>query len=163
MGNTGNGLLNYWKAIRLYINKPHVENRRLAGIVKIACFQLADIVSKEKQRQVSIDLKSLETENLSADILFNFLTDRGIIIRKSTDTFLSETIKRVDNSVTGFIVVNKLLAKNLNKFSSCYEMVILGKFQFVRSLKQLQSLLTALMINRHSCCYHHIHWICNGS
>lgn len=138
MENTENGLLHYWKALLLYINKPHVENRRLAGAVKIACFQLVDIVSKDKKQQISTELQSLDTENLSADTLFDFLTDRGIIIQKSTDSCLAETINNCDRSdVRGFIVVNKLLAKNLNLFSSCYEMIILGKFRFNKTLKIL--------------------------
>lgn len=132
MENTGNCLLNYWKAIRLYIKKPHVENRRLAGVVEIACFQLVDIVSKEKKQLISTELQSLDTENLSADKFFNFLTDRGIIIHKSTGSCLDEAINHGNSGsdVTGFIVINKLLAKNLNLFTSCYEMVILGKFKF---------------------------------
>lgn len=122
----------YWQAIRLYCKKPHVINRRLAGITTIGAFEFTVPITKEIVQQIHCDLSAakdpLDGSSVAdlSSMLRNFLAkhDRNLTeLNNWTESHAHED----ESNRTGIIVVNKLLAKNMKLHSACLELVILGK------------------------------------
>lgn len=121
----------YWQAIRLYCKKPHVINRRLAGITTIGAFEFTVPITKEIVQQIHCDLSAAKdllgssVADLSS-MLRNFLAkhDRNLTV---LNNWTESDVHEDESNRTGIMVVSKLLAKNMKLHSACLELVILGK------------------------------------
>lgn len=123
-----NKIENYWRAIRLYLFKPHTINRRLAGVDPVFIFKNVsngnDFVEKLENHIRNTMLNTFEKESI-----LNLFSEVGVIglfedvSRQSIYDFNTEHIE--DNTL--FIVVNKLLPKNLKCYECSFELAILGR------------------------------------
>jgi hypothetical protein len=107
----------FWKAVDIWNNCPHVVNRRLCGVIFLFSGKLLNpevdhniIVPKIRNTNISVAV-SLEEEH--------FL--------KALETAGIQTQKNYDISEAGiYIYFKKLLPRNSDKFKPCLELVIIG-------------------------------------
>lgn len=121
---------NFWKSIQIYLLKPHIVNRRLAGAELLSVLEhrngdssgadinaLCDYLSKvlgnsvEKIPIVNI-LNEIHLENA-----FNVVDKEHLI----------EALTKSDVFKSCFVAINKLLPKNLKVHGISYELVVFGK------------------------------------
>lgn len=123
---------NYWQAIHLYCKKPHVINRRLAGIAEINTFELSSgdpAITNELVQKIQKAIQSIPSKGLLVDtsFLISFLSENGIHAKPISNWSAAGHDNDESRNRNGIIIVNKLLAKNLKLHSSCFELIILGK------------------------------------
>jgi hypothetical protein len=107
----------FWKAVDIWNNFPHVVNRRLCGVIFLFSGKILNpevdhniIVSKIRDTNISA-ATSVEEEHL-----LKALEAAGIQIEKNYDI-----------SEAGiYIYVKKLLPRNSDKYEPCLELVIIG-------------------------------------
>lgn len=116
----------FWKAIEIYILKPHVVNKRVSGIVHVGYAELpadVDITSDEFVGALASQMAATIQDTLSIGIgagrHLTFIEDCDQVVQ-----CLSQEPARHDR----LVLVNKLLSKNTKFFNNSYEMVVLGKF-----------------------------------
>lgn len=116
----------FWKSIKLYVKKPHVINKRLAGSVEIGIFEYLHKLHAQKYNDLVQRLQN--TEELSINGIIKIFAETDVKAKQvSDDVWDSIQNFHANSEKHGLIVVYKLLAKNLKSFSSCYELAVLGK------------------------------------
>lgn len=121
---------NYWKSVYLYARKPHTVNRRLSGSKIIL---VLEYTGNEKFSHIinSLydDIENFigDNLNLSRGTLLMFFDKCGLagnFTEINCDTLLT-TIETQNNGY--FVAVNKLIPKNPDIFSICFELITFGK------------------------------------
>lgn len=128
---TGDNVKCFWKAIKLYLTKPQVINRRLAGAVRIACFAYFEDISKAQHNTIVEALQSIGN-GIDKEKVNSTLKHGALSMSSLEELEFSNKLNHSD-ATAGFIVVNKLLAKNLKLYQNCYELIVLGKFYLAAS------------------------------
>lgn len=122
---TTESVCNFWKTVKLYVKKPHVINRRLAGCVEIGIFKYFNKVDEQKLNQIVDEFKNIAVLSIS-EIVAAF-KNVELKTEQATDDLFHSIEHAQENGQCGLFVINKLLAKNLKLFSCCYELTILGE------------------------------------
>lgn len=121
--------VNFWKAIVLSVIKPHLINRRLAGAEQIAVFQSNSCGINEDLKFINHTARFIHKQsdrNVDVNFVLNILKEF-----ESPDEFTDvpiQTLSECDfERKSGiFVILSKLLPKNLQSHKCTYELAILG-------------------------------------
>lgn len=122
---------NFWKTIKLYLDKPHAVNKRLAGSVPLSHFKVTSEVSINDFIELRKHLRSEREYN--GDSVIKFLKRKNIDALKCPSGFLDDLInipKREDGVLSHgvrVIILSKLLPKNKTLYTTASELVLIGK------------------------------------
>ncbi|XP_055625229.1 probable tRNA (uracil-O(2)-)-methyltransferase [Toxorhynchites rutilus septentrionalis] len=110
----------YFRAVSIYLFKPHVVNRKLFGVDKLLSFAYRKHVDAHSLDTLSF-LKKCQARSLegsSNDEIISSLSDQfHIDIEKTADIILNPQ-ERNHESCEGYIVLNRFLPRNLNVFGT---------------------------------------------
>lgn len=122
---------NFWTTLKLYLDKPHIVNKRLAGSVPWSYFKTANEISLDNFIELRTHLGN-ESE-YSGDSVMNFLKRNLIDAVKCPAAFLenlrSPTEKR-DSVLHGntILILRRMLPKNKNLYGTVNELVLIGEW-----------------------------------
>lgn len=122
---------NFWKTLKLYLDKPHTVNKRLAGSVPLSYFKSTNEISLKNFIELKKHLKNEREYN--GDSVINFLKENNIDAVKCPGAFLENLTsvpERRDDVLDGnkIIILRRLLPKNKNLYGIANELVLIGKF-----------------------------------
>lgn len=122
---------NFWKTLKLYLDKPHTVNKRLAGSVPLSYFISTNEITLNNFIELKKHLK-LERE-YNGDAVINFLKEKNIDAVKCPSAFLDNLTnipERRDDALYGnkIIILRRLLPKNKNLYGTANELVLIGRF-----------------------------------
>ena len=107
----------FWKAVDIWNNCPHVVNRRLCGVI---CLFVGKILNSEVDHNVIIS--RIRATNIPAA---TSVEDDDILkILKAADVQAEKDFNVSEAGV--YIYFKKLLPRNYDKFEPCLELVIIG-------------------------------------
>lgn len=121
---------NFWKTIKLYLDKPHIVNKRLAGTVPWSYFKSTN----EIPLNTFIELrKYLRNErDYNGDSVISFLKQNHIVAAKCPGAFLENLTSEPDKRDVIFhghniLILRKMLPKNKSLYENVNELVLIGK------------------------------------
>lgn len=119
-------LKNFWRTIAIFVKKPHVINRKLAGSEIVIAFKCS--ASSEATRnlfEVLISSENAKEYEFVARTLDELQFECELFDPKDlSDILESEQAKSPESSI---IVVNKLLPKSTKIHCIGYELIVFGK------------------------------------
>lgn len=132
---------NFWKAILLSVTKPHLINRRLAGAEQISVYRRnlndSNIESSSSAERFIDQVVGIAQKTFHEDSYENILPE----VLDETQTVVE--FHEVDIQCTFecdlnkekcvFVILSKLLPKNLASNKITYEIAIIGKIPSVRN------------------------------
>lgn len=119
----------FWKAVDIWNNCPHVVNRRLCGVI---CLFVGKILNSEVDHNVIIS--RIRATNIPAA---TSVEDDDILkILKAADVQAEKDFNVSEAGV--YIYFKKLLPRNYDKFEPCLELVIIDKLKNVALFTGLQ-------------------------
>ncbi|XP_015591327.1 probable tRNA (uracil-O(2)-)-methyltransferase isoform X1 [Cephus cinctus] len=117
----------FWKGIYIWLNSPHTVNRRILASTKILTAEVQSKKSislptwKEKLHETCNIFKE-NPSNIDGDVLLNVFNYADIQVNNCSNI----DITAAENKGI-YIVVNKLLPRSTEKFSTTFELTILDK------------------------------------
>lgn len=122
----------FWRAISLSVIKPHLINRRLAGAEQMCLFRSSnfDLNADGKLIYGIVDyIDSQSNDEVDLDFLGEAL--RQVDAQNDFEQISSQDLFKCDFSTEKriFVILNKLLPKNLSSHKCTYEINILGKIK----------------------------------
>lgn len=128
---------NYWKAINLYTQKPHLINRKLIGaeILTVLNYIGAGDQFLKSVKNISDRLIKFSEEKSTIDdkTLLGIVGELGLndYFRAPEEGTLLDFLERSNNLAAGAIAVNKLIPKNVNTNAVTYEFIVFGRFLII--------------------------------
>lgn len=120
----------YWNAVKLYHDKPHTVNRKLAGVVQCHFYKFESSVVKNLYELFSFSgilyevrkLKGLQKKYISIDFVESFVKpyDKNCILSKVTDEEFS-------GACDGMFISVRILLSRIKHCDNCIEIIILNK------------------------------------
>lgn len=122
---------NFWQTIKLYLDKPHIVNKRLAGSVPWSYFKSANDISSDNFIELRKYLRNEREYN--GDSVISFLKQNHIDAVKCPGAFLENltTIPETRDVVlrgNKIIILRRMLPKNKNLYDTVNELVLIGKW-----------------------------------
>jgi hypothetical protein len=107
----------FWKAVDIWNDCPHVVNRRLCGVI---CLFSGKILHSEVDHHIIVSkIKAADiptATSVGEDHILKILDAAGILTEKNYNV----------SEVGVYIYFKKLLPRNSDKFQPCLELVIIG-------------------------------------
>lgn len=125
---------NFWRAMFLFISKPHTVCRQLAGAEQTILYKIQGSIGINQLRESVEKHEAEEHQQPTEKFLLQMLVDLKIdassekIDKTCFHKLMNQDPVCDDISV---ILLNKLLAKNLKCHTNMYELVYLGKSSVV--------------------------------
>lgn len=121
---------NFWQTIKLYLDKPHTVNKRLAGSVPRSYFKSANEISLDNFVELRKYLRNEREYN--GDSVITFLKKNHIDAVKCPAAFLENLTsipEKRDSILRGskIIILRRMLPKNKNIYDTVNELVLIGK------------------------------------
>ncbi|KAJ6633080.1 putative tRNA (uracil-O(2)-)-methyltransferase [Pseudolycoriella hygida] len=119
---------NFWRVAKLYLEKPHTVNKRLAGTVPLSFFKSTNEISLETFMELRNYLRN-ETE-YNGDRVIEFFKGNQIDAFKCPAVLLDDLVSASDNedvvlNHNRIIIVRKMLPKNKNLYENVSELVLI--------------------------------------
>lgn len=120
---------NFWKTIKLYLDKPHIVNKRLAGSIPWSYVKSTNDISLDNFIELRKYLRNEGEYN--GDSVINFLNENHIDSIKCPAAFLdnlSSIPDKRDALLYGskVLILRKMLPKNKNLYDTVNELVLIG-------------------------------------
>lgn len=120
---------NFWKTIKLYLDKPHTINKRLAGSVPWSYFKSTNKISLNHFIELRKHLRNDSEYN--GDSVINFLKQKDVEVVKCPGGFLEDLINDPEENEVflhghKIIILRRLLPKNKNLYGTANELVLIG-------------------------------------
>lgn len=118
---TAGPAIKFWSGLDVFINRPHILNRKLLGIEMVASFTVP-------YHEINCDT-NLEDEKLQ-DFLNSLFTNQNFYRYLNVEFDLEGASNEKNNAYE--ILLRKLIPRNMHKFSEVLEAVIKGlKYNFI--------------------------------
>lgn len=114
----------FYRAVSIYLRKAFVVNRKLSGVVNVACLSLNPTTWKETVQETFIKkFRESQSGNLALEIE-NLLTALGVsfVSRDHND------LDKIDGSEQEVcLCVDRMLPRNVTKFKAVHQLTLIGK------------------------------------
>lgn len=118
----------FYRAVSIYLRKAFVVNRKLSGVVNVACLRLNPTKWNETVQETFIKkLRESQSDNLAEEVE-NLLTALGVSF-VSLDHNDLDKIEGSEQEV--FLCVDRMLPRNVTKFKAVHQLTLIGKCSIV--------------------------------
>lgn len=122
--DTPNAHETFWKAIEIYLLKPHVINKRISGVVHVG---YANVPAGLATSTVDC-VNALSGHSLASVQALTIAIDGTPLEVHANCSAAVQTLLQNPPSQDRIVAISKLLSKNASIFANTYEIVVLGIF-----------------------------------
>lgn len=118
----------YFRAINIYLFKPHVINRKLFGVDNVLSFTYRKFTEHDPFDTLSFlrNFKSRSLDGRTNEEIISSLSEEYHLDIKDTSNINLNEFNPSDPIYAGYIVLNRLLPRNLNVFKALDVLAVIG-------------------------------------